>query len=269
VEQELFGHAPAGTMDSGRPGLFDMADGGTIFLDEIDAAPMHVQAKLLRTLESGMLQRLGSGAAVPVNVRVIAASRLDLAAARERGGFRGELLDRLSVFPIAMPPLSDREADLEALARHFVARHVARQPHAAVPAVSPEFVTALRERPWPGNVRELRHAVEHATIVARGGMLRPEHLPPLASPAAEPSAPLDMAHAAVTAAVKDWLAAARTAYGGLAEPDLHRRAVEIVEATVLREALAHTGGNRTAAAKLLGLDRATLRTKLRLHRLDD
>jgi two-component system nitrogen regulation response regulator GlnG len=202
---------------------------------------------------------------VPVNVRVIAASRLDLAAARERGSFRGDLLDRLSVFPITMPPLADRGVDLEALALHFLAR----QSHAAVPAVTAEFVAALRERPWPGNVRELRHAVEHAAIVARGGMLRPEHLPPLASPAAEPSAPLDMAHAAVTAAVKDWLAAARTAYGGLEEPDLHRRAVEIVEATVLREALAHTGGNRTAAAKLLGLDRATLRTKLRLHRLDD
>ncbi len=267
VEGELFGHG--GPADTERPGLFDMADGGTIFLDEIDAAPTNVQAKLLRTLESGSLQRAGSAAAVPVNVRVIAATHVDLAAARDRGGFRGDLYDRLTVFPIVMPAVADRESDLEPLVRHFLARLVARQQQAAVPAVAPEFFAALRQRPWPGNVRELRHAVEHAAIVARGGMLRPEHLPPLAAVAPESSAPLEASQAAADAAVKDWLAAARAAYGELPEPDLHRRAVEMVEATVLREALAHTGGNRTAAAKLLGLDRATLRTKLRLHRLDD
>lgn len=272
VESELFGHVrgafTGATAD--RPGLFELADGGTIFLDEIGDAPADVQVKILRTLESGAVTRVGSVAARPVDVRVIAATNRDLVAALRAGRFREDLYHRLRVFPISMPALADRRQDIEPLARHFLARHLARQTPAALPpALSSEFLAALHGRDWPGNVRELKHAVEYAAVVARGGTLRPEHLPQVSRADAPAGGGVDAAGAAVGDAVREWAAAARLAFGGLAEPDLHRRAVQLVEATLLREALAHAGGNRTAAAKLLGLDRATLRTKLRALGIDD
>jgi two-component system nitrogen regulation response regulator GlnG len=261
VESELFGRV--------RPGLLELAGTGTLFLDEIDAAPMDVQAKLLRTLDSGTFTRVGSANPTVADVRVIAATSQDLTAA---GTFRADLFQRLRVLSIDVPPLLARPEDIEPLARYFLAQHMARQPQpAAMPAIAAEFLAALRDRPWPGNVRELKHAIEYAAVVARGGTLRPEHLPAPAgaATAAAAATPLAAATAALTAATKEWAAAARHEFGDLAEPDLHHRASTAVEAALLREVLAHTGGNRTAAAKLLGLDRATLRTKLRLLGLDD
>jgi two-component system nitrogen regulation response regulator GlnG len=269
IESELFGHAagsfPGAT--AARPGLFELAAGGTIFLDEIGEAPADVQVKLLRVLEAGEVARVGEAAARPVNVRVIAATNRDLAAMLAAGTFRADLFQRLSVFPITMPPLADRPGDIESLARHFLAHHASGRP---LPAISPEFLAALRDRPWPGNVRELKHAVEYAAIVARGGALRADHLPKQEPTTVGPGrSDLAVAATRVGSAVKEWSAAARRELAGLPEPDLHHRAVQLVESTLLREALAHTGGNRTAAAKLLGLDRATLRTKLRALGIDD
>jgi len=263
VEGELFGQT--------RPGLFELAAGGTLFLDEIGAAPLDVQAKLLRTLETAAFTRLGSAAPTAADVRVIAATDQDLAAAVGAGTFRADLYERLRVLSIDVPPLAARPEDIEPLARHFLARHSGRQPQpAARPAIATECFQALRDHPWPGNVRELKHAIEYAAVIARGGTLRPEHLPaPPGVAAATAATPLAAATAALTAATKEWAAAARHEFGELAEPDLHHRASTAVEAALLREVLAHTGGNRTAAAKLLGLDRATLRTKLRHLGLDD
>jgi two-component system nitrogen regulation response regulator GlnG len=247
-----------------------MADGGTIFLDEVGEAPLELQVKLLRALESRTVTRVGSAESRPVDVRVIAATNRDLTEAIAAGRFREDLYHRLRVFPIAMPALADRAEDIEPLVRHFLARMLSRQRSPASVSIAPEFLAAVRRRRWPGNVRELKHAVEYAAVVARGGTLRPEHLP-LPAHAAETAGHtgLDAAAAAVGAAVRDWSAAARAALGSLPEPDLHRRALEVLEGTLLREAVAHTGGNRTAAAKLLGLDRATLRTKLRQLGIDD
>jgi two-component system nitrogen regulation response regulator GlnG len=267
VESELFGHAHGG---GDRPGLFALAAGGTLFLDEIDAAPADVQVKLLRAIESREFTRAGATVPETADVRVVAATDRDLAAAVAAGSFRGDLLQLLGVFSIAMPTLADRLEDVEPLARHFLARHAARQPQPAAAAIAPEFVAALRDRRWPGNVRELKAAVEYAAVVARGGTLRPEHLPAPKAIAAPPATtPLATATAAFTAATKEWAAAARQEFGDLTEPDLHHRASTALEAALLREVLAHTGGNRTAAAKILGLDRATLRTKLRLLGLDE
>jgi two-component system nitrogen regulation response regulator GlnG len=263
IERELFGYA--------RPGLFELAAGGTLLLDEIEAAPMDVQAKLLRALDSGAFTREGSATPTATDVRVIAATAQDLSAAAAAGTFRADLFERLRVLSIDVPPLAARPEDIEPLARHLLARHVARQPQpAAMPPMSADFLAALRDRDWPGNVRELKHAVEYAAVVARGGTLRPEHLPAPAAIASPPAAtPLAAATAALTAATKEWAAAARHEFGDLPEPDLHHRASTLLEAALLREVLAHAGGNRTAAAKLLGLDRATLRTKLRILGLDE
>jgi len=273
VESELFGHVRGAFTGAAadRPGLFDMAAGGTLLLDEIGEAPADVQAKLLRVLETREVTPVGSAVGHAVDVRVIAATNRDLAAACAAGSFRADLHHRLRGFPITMPALAERPSDIEPLARYFLAAFIAR--HGGAPRgelLSPECLEALEKRPWPGNVRELRQAIEYAAVQARGGVLRPEHLPaPVADAGATGNTPIDVTAAAVTAAIKAWSAAARLAFGDLPEPDLHRRAVDLLDATLVRETLAHCGGNRTAAAKLLGLDRATLRTRLRLLDLDE
>jgi len=266
VESELFGHTRGSFSGAvaDRPGLFDLADGGTLFLDEIGEIPPEVQAKLLRALDSGEITRVGEGVPRRVSVRVIAATNRDLADPRARGGFREDLYHRLHVFPIVLPSLAQRLDDIEPLVWHFLSRHAAGR---GMPAVAPEFFAALRARSWPGNVRELEHAVEYAAVLARGGTLRPEHLPRSAAPA-EATAPLATAAAAVSEAVRGWVAAAREADAD-APPGLHARALELVEDPLFREVLAHTAGNRTAAARLLGLDRATLRAKLRGLGIDE
>jgi two-component system nitrogen regulation response regulator GlnG len=260
VESELFGHArgafTGATAD--RAGLFSLADGGTLFLDEIGEAPLEVQVKLLRALENREVTPVGAATPRPVDVRVIAATNRDLGAAIAAGEFRQDLYHRLHVFPIDMPPLAARGDDIHDLTAHLLARHAAGRP---LPNVSAEFLDAMRARPWPGNVRELKHAVEYAAVVARGGTLRPEHLPAQPPSAAGLRADGTSADAQVVAAVRAWVDAALAHADTVAGP-LHEPLMQLVETTLLEQAVAAAGGNRTAAAKLLGLDRATLRSKL-------
>ena len=259
IESELFGHVrgafTGATAD--RPGLFALADGGTLFLDEIGEAPVDLQVKLLRALENGEVTPVGAAMSRKLDVRVIAATNRDLAAAIAAGTFREDLYHRLHVFPIHMPPLHARGEDIAMLAAHVLGRHAAGRP---LPSMSTEFLAALRERPWPGNVRELTHAIEYAAVVARGGMLRPEHLPPRGNTAT--TAPTgDTAANALVGAVRTWADAALAADSTAGGP-LHERLMDLVETTLVQTVVDAAGGNRTAAAKLLGLDRATLRAKL-------
>ena len=257
VESELFGHvrgAFTGALTD-RSGLFAEADGGTIFLDEVGDAPLDVQAKLLRVIENRELTPVGSAAARKVDVRVIAATNADLSVASAAGKFRADLHHRLRVFPITMPTLAERLDDIPLLVEAFL-----RGRGEAAPAVAAEFLASVRLRLWPGNVRELRHAVEYAAVMARGGTLDAEHLPP---PAREGGA----ASVAEGLPSEEPLAAAVRAWVGLHWEDdgdakLHEQLIQLVESHLLDEALARTGGNRSAAARMLGLDRATLRSKL-------
>ena len=166
---------------------------------------------------------------------------------------------------VEVPSLADRSADVEPLVRELLDRHAAATG-GIPPGVTAEFIAAIRSRDWPENVRDLKAAVEHAAVVARGAPLERSHLP---ADGRSAGGPVAAATHHLATAVREWAAAARQEFAQLPEPDLHNRTVRLVEATLLREALAHTGGNRTAAAKLLGLDRATLRTKLRQLGLDD
>jgi len=232
-------------------GLLDRAAGGTLFVNDIACAPDDVQERLAAMLD----------AAPSADVRLIAGSgnRPTIL------GLIPRLAERLRSLAVEVPSLADRSADLEPLVRGLLDRHAAATG-GIPPAVTVEFIAAIRSRDWPENVRDLKAAVEHAAVVARGAPLERAHLPVDVRSAGGPVA---AATHHLATAVREWAAAARQEFARLPEPDLHNRTVRLVEATLLREALAHTGGNRTAAAKLLGLDRATLRTKLRQLGLDD
>ena len=256
VESELFGHvrgAFTGAIAE-RPGLFELADGGTIFLDEIGDAPLDVQVKLLRVLERQEVVRVGSAEPRRVNVRVIAATNRDLPEAIQAGGFRADLYHRLRVFPIEMPPLAARLDDVPLLVKAFL------EAAGVSAAVDPDFLVAVRDRAWPGNVRELEHAVEFAAVMARGGPVRAEHLPPAAA-VSPPVTGAPSSDEAVASAVRAWMR--HMLHAENAADDLRDRLVAVVETALVAEAMEQTSGNRTAAAKVLGLDRATLRTKLK------
>ena len=175
LESELFGYvrgAFTGAVQS-RVGRIHSAHGGTLFLDEVGELPLGIQAKLLRFLDQGEVQRLGSSDVFRVDVRVVAATNAKLAEQTLHKQFREDLYYRLSVFPIELPPLAARRSDIEALARHFLSSF---QPPNQPQALAPESVRSLEKYAWPGNVRELQHVIERASILAEGGTILPEHL---------------------------------------------------------------------------------------------
>ena len=174
VESELFGHVKGAFTGAAqaRPGLLALADGGTVFLDELADIPLPVQVKLLRVLEHNEVLPVGGNQPQPLNIRILAATHQDLARRVAEGSFRHDLFFRLNVFQIHLPPLRERAEDIAAAGRALPAPLRA----AALPLL-PETVRFLQSLPWLGNVRELRNALEHAAIVARGGPLLPEHFP--------------------------------------------------------------------------------------------
>ncbi len=188
LESELFGHergAFTGAV-AAKPGLFELAHGGTVFLDEIGHMPLELQPKLLRALESKEIRRVGGQATRQVDVRVIGATHVDLAAAVTRGDFRQDLFYRLNVVALTLPPLRQREGDIELLAETFALR-LATSYGLPVPSLSPEVRAVLREYSWPGNVRELRNAIERALVLSPPGLLRVDELKAV-SPAETPAA---------------------------------------------------------------------------------
>jgi two-component system nitrogen regulation response regulator GlnG len=260
VESELFGHVKGAFTgaEKARPGLLNLADGGTVFLDEIADIPLPVQAKLLRVLERQEVLPVGGNQSQVVNVRVVSATYADLSAAVRDGHFRHDLFFRLNVYPIHLPPLRDRVEDIPALAEHFLRRFAVANPHAALPADTLAF---LKSRPWPGNVRELRNALEHAAIEARGGPLRPEHFPePITTAAGGTIADR------LRSLVAEWVRERTPSKG---EPtDLYQSLLDDVEPALIDEVLRQLDGNRLAAARWLGLARATVRKMIRKYHPD-
>jgi formate hydrogenlyase transcriptional activator len=190
VESELFGHERGAFTgaDQRRPGRFELADGGTLFLDEIGEMPLQVQAKLLRVLEDGLVDRVGGTRPVPVDVRIIAATNSDLVAAVGDGRFRSDLYYRLHVFPIVLPPLRERREDIPLLARHFLEAYTQKLKRSAL-ELSPESMEWLTRYAWPGNVRELQNVIERAVILARSRIVRIEpHVLPASNGTVEPAA---------------------------------------------------------------------------------
>jgi two-component system nitrogen regulation response regulator GlnG len=259
VESELFGHTRGAFTGAtqARPGLLTLADGGTIFLDELADISLPVQVKLLRVLEQNEVLPVGSTQPQPLNIRILTATHQDLARCVAEGRFRHDLFFRLNVFPIAVPALRERPEDIEPLAEHFLRRFEVR----ALPLL-PQTVRFLQSLPWLGNVRELRNALEHAAILARGGPLLPEHFPTFAVNLAHTSPAEQLA-----AMVRTWLAERVRSTGPTRPNDLYAELLRSVEPALLEEVMKHVQGNRWAASQWLGLNRATVRKKLSLYNL--
>ena len=255
LESELFGHergAFTGAIEA-RPGRFREASGGTLFLDEIGDMPFELQAKLLRVLQSSEVTSVGGRRPEHVDVRIVAATHRDLDAEVKTGRFREDLLYRLRVVPIHLPPLRERTEDIPTLAQHFVARY------AGDLGTGPRFLaeTALQQLavyPWPGNVRELENAIKRALVLAAGEVLTPDDFRFLEAPAAA-----SPAHATLEELVAQ---EARSELGAGEPRDLHAQLMARAERPLLTAVLAHTGGNQIRAAALLGINRNTLRKKI-------
>jgi two-component system nitrogen regulation response regulator GlnG len=259
VESELFGHVKGAFTGAAqaRPGLLALADGGTVFLDELADIPLPVQVKLLRVLEHDEVLPVGGNQQQPLNIRILGATHQDLTRRVAEGAFRHDLFFRLNVFQIHLPPLRERPEDLPLLAEHFVRRFEPR----ALPLL-PETLRHLQSLPWFGNVRELRNALEHAAIVARGGPLLPEHFPALSTG----FTPADRA-SQLAMTVKQWAEERIRAAGSQPPNDLYAELLRCVEPALLEEVMRRVQDNRWVAAQWLGLNRATVRKKLALYGL--
>src|SRR5215471_8015847 len=236
-ESEMFGHVKGAFTDAktARVGRFDLADGGTLFLDEIANVPLNQQAKLLRVLETGELERVGSSKTHRVNVRVVSATNANVNEEVAAGRFRGDLLFRLNTIEIHLPPLRDRREDIPALAAHFLGTHAGRY-RKQLTGFDTAATQALLQHPWPGNVRELDHAIERAVLMAQRNTI---------------------------AAVDLGIAASRES--SIPSARLEDMSMEEVESFLIRKALARYGNNVSQAANALGLSRSALYRRMQRY----
>jgi transcriptional regulator with PAS, ATPase and Fis domain len=244
LESEMFGHergAFTGAVGS-RMGMFQLANGGTIFLDEIGEMTSTLQVKLLRVLQEREIRPVGSDRTIKVDVRVVAATNRDLAVEVEKGRFREDLYYRLQVIPVLLPPLRERRSDIPILVQHFLdkynAKHEARRC-----TIADDAMVHLWEYDWPGNVRELENLVERLVVLSDDGFVHVDHLPPN---------------------IRSFISEKKIPRPSLTEEGIDlNKAVEEFEYRLIDEALRRTKGNKQAAARLLGLKRTTLVAKLR------
>jgi DNA-binding NtrC family response regulator len=252
IESELFGHEKGAFTDARaeKKGVFELASGGTILLDEIGEMNWNLQAKLLRVLEERTIRRVGGRRDIPIDATVLATTNRDLEAAIRGGTFRVDLFYRLATFSLHLPPLREHPEDLLPIAKHFLARFASRYGRPAPAAFSSDAERLLRSYPWPGNVRELRNVVERIVVLGRGDVVRPEDLPKevlqMSADAAASAAPL-----ASDVLLPD---------GGLSLDDLERSLIE--------QALARVAGNKAQAAKLLGMSYDSFRYQAKKFGLD-
>lgn len=251
IESELFGHEKGAFTGADRPrrGRFSMADGGTLFLDEIGELPLPMQAKLLRAIQEGLIQRVGSDSILQVDVRILAATNRNLEKMVADGTFREDLFYRLNVMSIEVPPLRERSEDIPALVTHFLT-HFARKNHKTVKGVTPQVLDLFLHYPWPGNVRELENALERAVILMKGEYITEGELPPSLQNfgAGMAACPPETGEASV---------------GGVEEAE--GETLDDVERRKILRTLEETGWNKSEAARRLGITRRTLKLKLKKY----
>jgi transcriptional regulator with PAS, ATPase and Fis domain len=238
IESEFFGHTGGAFTGAkkARPGMFEAADGGTIFLDEIGELPLTMQPKLLRVLQEGKVRRIGADHERPVKVRVVVATNRDLESEVQMGKFREDLYWRLNVIQLSLPPLRKRPFDIPLLIEHFIAKY-AEASGAPPLEVSAEALAILTAYAWPGNVRELENVIERAVAMTSGVVLTPDDLP-------------------------ERLRSGDHAAMALNQARENQMTLRQLEQTYVAETLRRAGGNKSRAAEMLGLDRKTLYRKL-------
>jgi len=245
LESELFGHERGAytSASSEKKGLFELAATGSIFLDDIDDFPVALQGKLLRVLESREIMRVGGTAPIPIDVRLITATKVDLKEMVNRNAFRSDLYYRINVVPIVIPPLRDRREDIPHLVRHFLQRYA---PNKAI-AVAPEAELVLTQYAWPGNIRELRNVVQRMALFANGSI----GLEDLPAEIREDTPVSLIARACQRCFTEEHMT--------------FEEVVACLETNMLRQALQQAEGNRSQAAKALGMNLSTLRDKLKKY----
>jgi len=262
LESELFGYekgAFTGAVNR-RVGKFEQAHGGTVFLDEIGDMPFSIQAKILRLLQERSIERLGGREPIPVDVRIIAATNRDLEGALAQGRFREDLYYRLKVVTLWLPPLKERAQDITLLAEYFLARF-AKEMGMGNPGTTAEAKMLLQNYQWPGNVRELANAMQKALIFSRGYPIHPEDV---SRAIGGESLAKEAGEQQTDEIVRQWVRQTLAAGEG---KDVFEVCMDYFASLIISEALDLTGGNRSRAAKLLGISRPTLLSKIDKYRL--
>jgi transcriptional regulator with PAS, ATPase and Fis domain len=243
MESELFGHEKGsftGAMNL-KKGLFELASTGSLFLDDIDDVPLNIQSKLLRVLESHEFMRIGGTVSIPVDVRLIAASKVNLKELVDKGLFRRDLYYRINVIPVEIPALRDRKDDIIILAEHFIKRF---SPEKKI-NISKEAHDLLLKYPWPGNIRELRNIIQR-TVIFCNGEINAEHLPlEINNQNERPSI--------INSCLNCWIEKGMN----------YNQIVQCLEKNLIHEALEHASGNQSEAARILGLSLSTFRDKMK------
>jgi two-component system, NtrC family, nitrogen regulation response regulator GlnG len=263
LESEMFGHERGAFTDAKerRLGRFELAHGGTLYLDEIGDMPLELQSKLLRALQERVIERVGGREPIPVDVRVLAATHRDLESLMKDGRFREDLYYRLNVVTINLPPLRERRRDIPLLVEHFLAKYAEGLGERAV---APDTLDRLVGYGWPGNVRELENVVQRAIVLAATGVILPEHLP-IGPVSAAASVAMD---ASLEDIIERKLMECVRGLRPRGSANLYGLILGLVEKPLLRAVLRETGGNQVRAAQILGINRNTLRKKLTEHGID-
>ena len=250
LESELFGYEKGAFTgaDARKQGKLELADNGTVFLDEIGDMDLALQAKILRVLQEQVIERVGGSKPIAIDVRIITATNKDLEQAVASKAFREDLFYRLNVFPLVIPPLRERREDIPPLAQHFLGKYAAEVRKGTM-ALSGEAGELLQKFPWKGNVRELENVIERAVIYAEGGVIRPQDL--------------GFKEANITEALIDGIPTEGTLH------QVAEAATRIAESRRIRQALKQTGGNKTRAAEVLQVSYKTLLTKIKEYQLEE
>jgi two-component system, NtrC family, nitrogen regulation response regulator GlnG len=263
LESELFGHEKGAFTDAKerRLGKLELAHGGTVFFDEIGDMPPELQVKLLRALQERTFERVGGHELIRMDVRVLAATHRDLEAMMKSGKFREDLFYRLNVVSLSLPALRERRGDIPLLAEHFLSKYAETLGERVL---APEAMDRLAGYEWPGNVRELENVIQRAMVMASGGVILPEHLPigPVSAAAGV------TADASLEEIIERKMVECVRGLRGQAAANLHGLMVGLVEKPLLRAVMRETKGNQVRAAQLLGINRNTLRKKLKEHAID-
>jgi len=263
LESELFGHEKGAFTDAKerRLGKLELAHGGTVFFDEIGDMPPELQVKLLRALQERAFERVGGHELIRMDVRVLAATHRDLEAMMKTGKFREDLFYRLNVVTLSLPALRERRGDTPLLVEHFLSKYAETLGERVI---APDTMDRLVGYEWPGNVRELENVIQRAMVMASAGVILPEHLPigPVSAAAGV------TADASLEEIIERKMAECVRGMRGQASANLHGLMVGLVEKPLLRTVMRETKSNQVRAAQLLGINRNTLRKKLKEHGID-